>query len=466
MSIPAWVRDAIFYQIFPDRFVNGDPGNDPINVREWGSPPDHHHYQGGDLAGIVSKLDYLSDLGVNALYLNPIFLSTSTHRYNTSDYYRIDPFLGDEKVFSDFLTAVHRRNMRVLLDGVFNHCGRGFFAFVDVLENGGYSPYKDWFHINRFPLEAYSAGKENRYAGWWGYKSLPKFNTTNPAVRKYLIDVGRYWVEKGIDGWRLDVPNEIDDDDFWAEFREAVRQANPEALTVGEIWDINPRWVGDDHFDGLMHYPLRSAIIKLLKQEIDTAGFIDDITRIQTAYPAEHLFGMYLLLGSHDTERVRTILKGDKAKNRLAFDLLFAFPGAPAIYYGDEIGLEGGKDPDCRRAFSWDQKQWDHDLHGRIRKLTQFRNSSGALRHGEMLVIGCNDDKPGIMIRRKSAEETVWVIINPGGQKQRLVFDVFDQRQQPPMELKDALDQQVQAVETGQQFSVELNPWSCAYFRG
>ncbi|MEW6651206.1 MAG: alpha-amylase family glycosyl hydrolase, partial [Chloroflexota bacterium] len=229
MQIPDWVKDAVFYQIFPDRFANGDLTNDPPNVQPWGEIPDAFHFQGGDLAGIEQRLDYLQDLGINALYLNPIFLSPSTHRYNTVDYYCIDPKLGSRQDFRRLLRRAHRKGMRIILDGVFNHCGRGFFAFNDLLENGSNSPYQDWFHIKKFPLHAYGPGKSSRYEAWWGYKSLPKFNTHAPAVRRYILDVARHWIDEGIDGWRLDVPNEIDDDTFWAEFRYAVKKGNPQA---------------------------------------------------------------------------------------------------------------------------------------------------------------------------------------------------------------------------------------------
>ena len=174
MSLPNWINSAVFYQIFPDRFANGNPANDPVNVRPWGSPPTLHGFQGGDLRGIQNHLDYLTDLGINAIYLNPIFLSPSTHRYDTVDYLQIDPRLGDEKEFLGLLNAAHSRNIRIILDGVFNHCGRGFFAFSDILENGDQSPYRNWFHIKKFPVNAYGPGDAVDYQAWWNFKNLPK----------------------------------------------------------------------------------------------------------------------------------------------------------------------------------------------------------------------------------------------------------------------------------------------------
>lgn len=385
MTIPNWVYDSVFYQIFPDRFANGDPSNDPYNKQPWGTLPDVEHFQGGDLIGIEKKLDYLLDLGVNALYLNPIFLSPSTHRYNTTDYYTIDPKLGRMSDFRSLVNSVHQKGMRIILDGVFNHCGRGFFAFNDILENEADSPYLDWFHVQRFPLQAYMPGKASNYTAWWGYKSLPKLNTDHPPVRKYLLDVARYWIDAGIDGWRLDVPNEIDDDPFWAEFRRVVRAANPDAYLVGEIWEVDPRWVGSNHFDGLMNYPVRKAILGLINGDHDGDDFVSAIQRVTDAYPYDNVLAMYSLLGSHDVERVRTMLGGSIEKTLLAFTLLFGLPGVPSIYYGDEIGMEGGRDPDCRRAFIWDEKKWSHTLHEHIRLLAQIRMAYPALRRGKIV---------------------------------------------------------------------------------
>lgn len=424
MGIPSWVFDSIFYQIFPDRFANGDPANDPPNVQPWGTLPDHMHFQGGDLAGVLHKLDYLRDLGVNAIYLNPIFLSPSTHRYNTVDYYTIDPKLGRMDDFKSLLNAAHKKGMHVILDGVFNHCGRGFFAFNDILENDGDSPYLDWFHIQRFPLNAYTGGKSTNYTAWWGFKSLPKFNTATPAVRKYILDIARYWIEQGIDGWRLDVPNEIDDDSFWAEFRQVVRSANPNAYLVGEIWEVDTRWVGPDHFDGLMNYPLRKAILGLINNGRDGWGFIDDIKNILRAYPYENMLAMYSLLGSHDVERVRTLLGGSIEKTRMAQTLLFGLPGVPSIYYGDEIGMEGGRDPDCRRAFIWDERKWSHTLTSHIKLLAQIRMAYPALRRGDIIWPDPGQVEGGTAwIRSLDGSQKLLITANPSSKETTLVLN-------------------------------------------
>jgi len=424
MTIPAWVYDSVFYQIFPDRFYNGDISNDPPNKQQWGQPPDIVHFQGGDLAGVQQKLDYLLDLGVNAIYLNPIFLSPSTHRYNTVDYYQIDPKLGKMKDFQALLKAAHARGMHIVLDGVFNHCGRGFFAFNDILENDGDSPYYNWFHILRFPLQAFSGGKSTNYTAWWGFKSLPKFNTNYRPVRQYLLDVAKYWIEQGIDGWRLDVPGEIDDDAFWEDFRNVVRSANPEAYLIGEIWEVNPRWVGDRHFDGLMNYPVRTAILGLLNSNGGSMAFTDAINKVIKAYPYENVLAMYSLLGSHDVERVRTMLGGSIEKTRLANTLLFGLPGVPAIYYGDEVGVEGGRDPDCRRAFPWEEKHWERRLQEHIRWLIQIRKAYPALRRGQVSFPAANQVKGGIVwLRTLESNQTILITANPTGSEQTITVD-------------------------------------------
>ena len=424
MSVPFWVQDSIFYQIFPDRFANGDKANDPPNVQKWGAKPNIWDFQGGDLRGIIRQFDYLLELGINAIYLNPIFQATSSHRYNTTDYYKIDPKLGDMGDFKALIDLAHQNNVRVILDGVFNHCGRGFFAFNDVLENGEHSAYKDWFHVHRFPLDAFTPGDAINYSGWWNHKSLPKFNTDNPEVRRYLLEVAKYWIEQGADGWRLDVPNEINDDAFWAEFRQLVKGVNRDAYIFGEIWDADPRWANDNHFDGLMNYPVKDALIALLTGHDNLTHFTEKIDRLLKTYPRENLFSMYVPLGSHDTERIFSALEGNINKLRLAYLFQFAFPGAPAIYYGDEVGLEGGRDPDCRGAFPWDPASWKGDLQPWLRELIALRKSRISLRRGDYSQLLVDPENGVLAISRILGEEKTLVILNAGKDKHDIVVPV------------------------------------------
>jgi len=412
MTTPYWLQDAIFYQIFPDRFANGDPGNKPPNAQRWGAIPTHHGWQGGDLRGIVRRFDYLLELGINALYLNPIFQSPSNHGYHTTDYFKINPRFGDLRDFQALLELAHRNNLRVVIDGVFNHTGRGFFAFNDILENGEHSPYKDWYHIRSFPVDAYSPGEAHHYLAWWNIKGVPKLNTSTPAVRDHIMHVARYWIERGVDGWRLDVPNEIDDDDFWAEFRYVVKNINRDACLIGEIWDGNPRWVGDSHFDSLMHYPFRNALLDGFSGRLNALDFANRVEGLLKMYPQENVYAMYLPLGSHDTERIATMLGNRLEKIKLAFLFQFAYPGAPAIYYGDEVGLEGGKDPDNRRAFPWDPADWKGDLHPWVQTLANLRQGRASLRRGEYLRLSVEPAHGWYAFARVLGAEKTLIILN------------------------------------------------------
>ena len=386
MNIPAWVKNAIFYQIFPDRFCRSAKYKAVGKFVDWDTLPTRENMFGGNLAGIVDKLDYIASLGVNAVYLCPIFKSNSNHRYHTVDYFEIDPVLGTLKDFDRLVKKAHALGLRVILDGVFNHCSRGFFQFNSLMELGKNSPYVDWFHVHGWPLHAYS-GKPN-YDCWWGFPALPKFNTDNPDVREYLFSVGEYWMKRGIDGWRLDVPNEIDDDSFWQEFRRRIKAINPEAYIVGEIWDEPSRWLKGDQFDGVMNYPLRRAVLAYLFDEkpIDLAEFAK---RLCEAFPAGR-FGVPMnLLGSHDTIRLASLPCSNLQRVKLALAILFFLPGAPCVYYGDEIGMEGGKDPDNRRTFPWESLSDGRrsPVFRFLNELIAFRRENRVLRDGTLDIV-------------------------------------------------------------------------------
>ena len=386
MTIPAWVKDAIFYQIFPDRFCCSAKYKAVGKFVDWETLPTRENMFGGNLAGIIDKLNYIASLGVNAIYLCPIFKSNSNHRYHTVDYFEIDPVLGTLKDFDHLVKKAHKLGLRVILDGVFNHCSRGFFQFNSLMELGKNSPYVDWFHVHGWPLHAYS-GKPN-YDCWWGYPALPKFNTDNPDVREYLFSVGEYWMKRGIDGWRLDVPNEIDDDSFWQEFRRRIKAINPEAYIVGEIWDEPSRWLQGDQFDGVMNYPLRKAVLAYLFEEkpIDVAELAK---RLRDAFP-EGRFGVPMnLLGSHDTTRLVSLPCSNLQRVKLALSILFFLPGAPCIYYGDEIGMEGGKDPDNRRTFPWDRLEegMRKPIFEFLKGLVKLRRENPVLREGALEIV-------------------------------------------------------------------------------
>jgi glycosidase len=459
MTVPYWVQDSIFYQIFPDRFYNSDPENDPPNIQTWGAKPTIWDFQGGDLRGVIQKLDYLLDLGITAIYFNPIFQATSNHRYNISDYFKIDYKLGTEKDFQALLDVAHQNDIRIVIDGVFNHCGRGFFAFNDVLENNSHSPYINWFHLNNVPPDAYSPGDAADYEAWWKFKSLPKFNTDNPKVREYIFDVARYWIRLGADGWRLDVPNEIDDDGFWEEFRDVVKSENSDAYLVGEIWDGNPKWVGSKSFDGLMNYPVRDGLIGLLMETINAGDFSEKINRQLNQYPRENVFAMYNPLGSHDTVRIKTELGGDHKKLKMAYTFLMAFPGAPAIYYGDEIGLDGGKDPDCRKAFPWDEKDWDRDLRKYLKLLINIRKRRSVLRRGSYKEVLVDSKRGSYAFARKLGEESFLTVLNASATRRNFKIPGADLNWVDGRIINDLLSNQ-EFIVSGTDVNITIEPWS------
>jgi len=460
---PDWVKNAVFYQIFPDRFAWSNQVAKPGKFESWDSLPTVHGFKGGDLMGVLEKLDYLEDLGITAIYFNPIFQSASNHRYHTHDYYLVDPLLGGNEAFFKLLKAAHQRDIRIVLDGVFNHASRGFFPFNHIMETGKSSPYFDWFNIHGFPLNAYQ-GKPN-YDCWWNLPALPKLNTKNAQVRKYIMDVARYWVEVGIDGWRLDVPFEIDDDEFWEEFRDVVKTANPEAYIVGEIPSEAQRWLNSGkQFDAVMNYQLTHAALaffggemidhKLAEgmmglhapQAINAQQFAARTSELLELYPKEFSYAQMNLLDSHDMPRFLSLVKGDVNRLRIAYTFVLTYPGAPTIYYGDEIGLTGERDPLCRKTFPWDKSNWNEDLHDYLRDVITVRHSLPALRTGSYEPIYAEGDVLAFL--RKHELDNVLVVLNNSISKQTLDLNVGDAFSNET-ELQDQLGESSYRVENG-----------------
>lgn len=439
VDTPDWVADAVFYQIFPDRFAKSDALDKPSGIEPWDSEPTTYGYKGGDLLGVVEKLDYLRDLGITALYFNPIFQSASNHRYHTHDYMLVDPLLGGDAAFDTMLAACKERGLRVVLDGVFNHASRGFFQFNDVLENGAASPWIDWFTFEKdFPVNAYDHNKPAGYQAWWGLHALPKLNTDNPQVREYLMQVGEHWIRKGIDGWRLDVADEIRTEGFWQEFRDRVKAINPEAWIVAEIWEVEPQYLQGDMYDALMNYPFTSAALAFCGRDRVVKKYADDraydpypgIDGVTYAEKIDDLLAVYdwnvtlnqlNLLDSHDTARAITILGDDLRSLELATLLLFTYPGAPSIYYGDEIGIDGGlPDKWARKTFPWDdESRWNTDLLDHFRRLVELRLHYPALRRG--LYQGVAASEGSYCFRRAFDGQELLVAINTSEDADKLV---------------------------------------------
>jgi glycosidase len=397
---PSWIAGRTFYLIFPDRFANGDLERDPPWKRPWGEKPTGRSFFGGDLTGIRGNLGWLEDLGVGGIYLTPVFKAPSNHKYDPADYETVDPQFGTNADLAWLVRDAHARGIRVILDGVFNHSGDQWFAFRDVRTHGEASRYRDWFfRIESFPIDVDAVNYEtfaNRA------RSHPKLNTANPELREYLVGIGEKWIrEADVDGWRLDVANEVDHR-FWRAFRDRVKAAKADAFIVGEAWHDAIRWLDGAQFDSVMHYPWRDAVLDYLRGEVGPSRFAGWTTQLRHMYDLAATPGLMHLLGSHDTARIRTELGGSADRARLAAVLLLTATGAPLVYYGDEVGMEGGDDPDSRRCMEWDPARQD------ARMLTTYRTLIRARRERPWLAWGSfedvtADDRRSIYVYRRSS---------------------------------------------------------------
>jgi cyclomaltodextrinase len=426
---PDWVKHAVFYQIFPDRFARSQRHHHrpemAVTLEPWDTPPTPSGYKGGDLWGVMEKLDYFQELGVTALYFTPIFQSASNHRYHTHDYYQVDPLLGGNEAFQDLLAAAHDRGLRIVLDGVFNHASRGFFFFNDILENGPHSPWLDWFQVEDWPLSAYDGQYPANYTSWVNNRALPQFNHDNPAVREYLMRVGEYWIRQGIDGWRLDVPFEVKTEGFWQEFRDRVKAINPDAYIVGEIWRDARPWLDGTQFDGVMNYLFTGPTLAFAGGDrvqqaytspdydpyppLDGPSYAKKMQALLDLYPWEIQLTQLNLLSSHDIARALTVMGDDLDSLSLAVLLQMTFPGAPSIYYGDEVGVAGGLDPDCRRVFPA-TADWHQGLLAHHRALIALRATYPALRIGNYRILAAEGG--AYCIARCWQDQTVIVAVN------------------------------------------------------
>ncbi len=448
MKTPDWVKNAVFYQIFPDRFARSQPtikGQwQASSLEGWDATPTMQGYKGGNLWGVIDKLDYLQDLGINAIYFTPIFQSASNHRYHTHDYYLVDPLLGGNVAFESLIEAAHRRKIKVVLDGVFNHASRGFFFFNDILENGPHSPWLDWFKILDWPLSAYDGSKPANYVSWVDNRALPQFNHDHPQVREYIMQIAEYWLNKGIDGWRLDVPNEIETTGFWSEFRDRVKAVNPDAYIVGEIWSDASKWLDGEQFDGVMNYLFTVPTIAFTAGDrfnkeyaqpyyspypaISAQEYANRIKDLLSLYPEEIKLAQLNLLNSHDTPRLITTVGEDRASMELATVLLLTFPGAPSIYYGDEVGLVGGKDPDSRRGFPATEN-WDISVLKYHKDMIALRHQYPALCTGSYEILYAQESV--YVFARVLDQEEIIVAVNTGTESATVNFPVTKLASQP-----------------------------------
>ena len=386
--VPDWVAETVWYQIFPERFANGNPEISPKGALAWDSSikPKTSDFFGGDLQGIIDHLDYLQDLGITGLYLCPIFESPSNHKYNTTDYFEIDRHFGDKETFRQLVTEAHQRGMKIMLDAVFNHIGDQSPQWQDVLKHGEDSVYKDWFHVQEFPVTKDKLGHPRKlpYHTFAFASYMPKLNTANPQVRDYLLSVATYWIEEfDIDAWRLDVANEVDHQ-FWRDFRKAVLAKKADLYILGEVWHTSQPWLNGDEFHAVMNYPLSESVKDYFLRGVKkTSQFIDEINGQSMYYRQQILEVMFNLLDSHDTERILATAKGDSQLVKSALACLFLQRGTPCFYYGTELELDGGPDPDCRRVMPWERVSNSNEMLNFMKKLIQLRkDASGIIQHG------------------------------------------------------------------------------------
>jgi glycosidase len=373
-------------------------------------------------------LPYLHDLGVNVLYLTPVFESPSHHKYDTSDYYSIDSHFGQLEDLRRVVDEAHKLNMKVVLDAVFNHSGDRFFAFQDVMSNGANSKYKDWFFIDRFPVVQ---RPEPSYESFGILSpSMPKLNTSNPEVVRYMLDVATYWIrEVGIDGWRLDVANEIDHS-FWRLLRQEIKDIDRELLLIGEIMHQSGAWLRGDQFDGVMNYLFRDAVVGYFAEQNMTArAFAGQIESVRMQYTDSANSAMFNLIGSHDTERFLTACsrsvwgwqqKQEVARLKLAALFQLTYIGMPMIYYGDEVGMTGGEDPLCRKPMVWDEANQDTTIHAHYKQLIALRREYPALCGGEFRMWFVDEASNGIGFVRQLPGQCIGVVLNNSPDEQQL----------------------------------------------
>ncbi len=404
-QVPHWARNGVVYQIFPSRFAT----DKPVKDRVWYQAPIGPMADlGGNLRGIIDHLDHIRELGADIIYMTPVFQSKSTHKYDTIDYYTIDPSFGTEGDLIELVQKAHAMGMRVILDAVFNHTGPDFFAFRDLKKNQERSAYKDWYYPQSFPLHALPRPNYKCF-GYFG--NMPKVNLRNPEAARYFTDVALYWLEKtGIDGWRLDVADEVSHS-FWQSFHREIKSKFPEALIVGEIWHHAPDFLQGDQWDSMMNYPFLRAVEDFAANgSIAASTFLGRLGQIRgnthsNCYPV-----LWNLVGSHDTARLLHRCGEDRSRQKLAAALQLLWPGMPMIYYGDEVGMTGGADPDCRRGMLWEKSRQDAPTLAWYQRLIQLRKTVPAITEGKLTESFADDALGLIRVTRELDGQRVTLV--------------------------------------------------------
>jgi cyclomaltodextrinase / maltogenic alpha-amylase / neopullulanase len=378
---PDWVKSTIWYQIFPERFANGDHTNDNQNTLPWDSErhPTRTDFYGGDLRGIINHLDHLIDLGINGIYFTPIFKSPTNHKYDTQDYLTIDPQFGTKKDFKELVKKAHDHGIKIMLDAVFNHIGDKSPQWQDVLKNGQNSKYADWFHVRSWPAtytatNNFEETKDATYDTFAFTPHMPKLNTANIEVQDYLLNIATYWIKEfDIDAWRLDVANEVDHH-FWKRFKQVTTAIKPDFYIIGEIWTSAQSWLQSDEFTGVMNYAFTSAISDFFaKKQITATQMINQLNNQLLLNRDQTNQMMFNLLDSHDAPRILSVAKNNKNIVKQMFTFMFLQQGTPDIYYGTEYGMTGDQDPDNRKPMVWNKHLQDHEMYDYFKKLIKLR---------------------------------------------------------------------------------------------
>lgn len=410
--VPDWARDAVVYNIFPDSFASGGR-----HIAGSGAELVHNGQRvrgrlGGTLDGVAANARYIRDMGFNCVYLNPVFAAGEYHKYDTIDYMHVDPCFGGDEAMRRMVQALHAEGIRVMIDGVFNHCGWHFWAFEDVVKNQERSRYRDWFYGLTFPVER--PADPEAYPGYTTYayeRMMPKLNTANGEVREYFCGVGKYWIEEfGVDGWRLDVASEVDDG-FWRAFRSAVKAVKPDALLVGEVWETARHWLCGDMFDSTMNYDFRRHCRRFFAEgTLDAHGFASRCTDMLMRYKLQMTGVQMNLLDSHDVSRFLSVCGGDKRRYKLAVLFLMSFVGMPMLFYGDELGMEGVAELDYRSPMPWDGG--DTELRDFVRRAIALRRERIELRRGDFRTMSAETGSGPFIFERRYEGKAVIVCLN------------------------------------------------------
>ena len=423
-EVPDWAANKVVYQIFPSRFAASQPVDKKLWYKAPITPMDDLH---GDFRGIIDHLDHIQDLGIDVIYMTPSFKSNSCHKYDTIDYYEIDPSFGTKEELKELVQKAHDRGMKVVMDAVFNHTGKEFFAFQDILEKGEKSKYLDWYYIDELPLKG-KWGEIPNFLCFGYYGGMPKLNLKNPEVEKYITDVACYWIrECDIDGWRLDVGDEISHF-FWKRFRRAIKAVKKDMLIIGEIWHYAGDFLEGDEWDTVMNYPFYLNLIDLLADEkINVSQFVQNLGYLKGRLHKKCYPLMWNLIDSHDTARFLHLCKDNKKKQHLAAAFQLLLPGMPMIYYGDEYAMPGANDPDCRRGMYWDEEYQDKEMFEWYKRLLQVRKAHTCIVEGELAEAITRDEDETIVLTRKNGEETIALIFNCSNQTKE--FKEYAQKQ-------------------------------------